>query len=210
MNTSYPNQIEHIPLIKNLYYNQPFNTFQRGNNELRNKSSTTSPAKDTQNQLEPITLSIYNGKNQETDTTYVMKTTLSYISFRVTNPNYISVTLDPLTIFLKTYRRKKRTGTKKLRQKYFVLKGLEILHQSEAYFYFRPSSNYKNIFIEGPVQFRTNIYLRLTETAMCQPVYIRRNTQVGTLQPVLSPRNQQYTPAALVNQSHKATNMNFN
>jgi len=185
MNTSYPNQIEHIPLIKNLYYNQPFNTFQRRNNELRNKSSTTSPSNDTQNQLEPITLFIYNGKNQETDITYVMKTTLSYISFRVTNPNYINVTLDPFTIFLKTYRRKKRTGTKKLRQKYFVLKGLDNLHQSEAYFYFRPSSNYKHTFLEGPVQCQTNIILRLTDTARGQPVYIRKNTQVGTLQPVL-------------------------
>ena len=182
MNTSYPNQIEHIPLIKNLYYNQPFNTFQRGNNELRNKSSTTSPANDTQNQLEPITISIYNGKNQETDTTYVMKTTLSHISFLITNPTSISVQLDPFTIFLKTYRRK---DAKQYRKKYFILKGLQVLQQSNAYIYFRPSSNYKHTFLEGPVQCQTNIILRLTDTARGQPVYIRKNTQVGTLQPAL-------------------------
>jgi len=116
MDTSYTNQIEHIPLIKNLYYNQPFNTFQRRKNELRNKSSTTSTPNDTQNQLEPITLSIYNGKDQGSDTKYVMKTTLSYISFLVTNPTYISVQFDPFTIFLKTYRRKKRTDAKQHRK----------------------------------------------------------------------------------------------
>ena len=111
-----------------------------------------------------------------------MKTTLSYISFLIKNPTSISVQLDPFTIFLKTYRRK---DAKQYRKKYFILKGLQVLQQSNAYIYFRPSSNYKHTFLEGPVQCQTNIILRLTDTARGQPVYIRKNTQVGTLQPAL-------------------------
>jgi len=112
MDTSYTNQIEQTPLITNLYHNQPFDTLQGRKNGLRSESSAISTPNDTQKQLEPITLSIHNGKDQGTDTKYVMKTTLSYISFRVTNPTSISVQLDPFTIFLKTYRRKKRTDAK--------------------------------------------------------------------------------------------------
>ena len=182
MDIFYTQYIDHIPQTTTLYYNQPFQTIPISTNEQTSKSMPTSTSNDANKQLEPVVLYTHLSKDQRPDIQYVMKTTLSYISFLITNPISISVQLDPFTIILKTYRRK---YAKQYRKTHFILKGLQVLQKSIAYIYFRPSSDYKHIFLEGPVKCQHKIILRLTDTARGHPIHICKNTQVGTLQPVL-------------------------
>jgi len=178
-------QIDHKPHITTLYHNQPFPTSPLRTTEQTSASLPTATPTDERKELEPVVLHTHISKNQTSNIQYVMKTTLSLISFHITNPTSISLQFDPFLIQLKAPCRKKRTDTKQHRKKYFLLKGLQILQQSKAYFYFRPSLKYRDIFIEGPVRFRTNIPLRLTKTARCQSVHIHKGTHLGSLQPVL-------------------------
>ena len=182
MDIFYTQYIDHIPQTTTLYYNQPFQTIPISTNEQTSKSMPTSTSNDANKQLEPVVLYTHLSKDQRPDIQYVMKTTLSYISFLIKNPTSTSVQLDPFTIFLKTYRRK---NAKQYRKAHFILEGLQVLQKSNAYIHFCPSSDYKHIFLEGPVKCQHKIILRLTDTAKGQPIHISKNTQVGTLQPVL-------------------------
>ena len=182
MDIFYKQQIDHKPYNINLYHNQPFQTSPISTNEQTSESLPTTTSNDANKRLEPVVLYTHLSKDQRSDIQYVMKTTLSHISFLIKNPTSISVQLDPFIIFLKTYRRK---DAKQYRKTHFILKGLQVLQKSKAYIYFRPSSDYKHIFLEGPVKCQHKIILRLTDTAKGQPIHISKNTQVGTLQPVL-------------------------
>ena len=182
MDIFYKHQIDHIPHITILYRNQPFQTSLISTNEQTSESLPTATFNNANKQAELIVLHKHLSKDQSSNIQYVMKTTHGYISFLITNPNSISVQLDPFTIILKTYRQR---HAKQYRKKHFILNGLRVLQKSNAFIYFRPSSDYKHIFLEGPVKCQHNIILRLTGTARGQPIHIRKNTQVGTLQPVL-------------------------
>jgi len=182
MDIFYKHQIDHRPHIIILYRNQPFQTSAININEQTSESLPTETLNDANKQAEPIVLHKHLSKDQRSDIQYVMKTTFSYISFLITNPTSISVQLDPFTITLKTYR---RNHAKQYRKTHFILNGLQVLQKSNAYIYFRPSLDYKHIFLEGPVKCQHNIILRLTDTAKGHPIHICKNTQVGTLQPVL-------------------------
>ena len=142
-------QIYHIPHITILYHNQPFQTSPISTNEQTSESLPTATFNDANKQAEPIVLYKHLSKDQRSDIQYVMKTTLSYISFLITNPTAISVQLDPFTTILKKYRPK---HAKQYRKAHFILNGLQVLQKSNAYIYFRPSSDYKHIFLEGPVK----------------------------------------------------------
>jgi len=182
MDICYMHHIEHMPHTINLYQNQSFQAWPIRTNTQTSESPATVTSNDENKQLELVALYTHISKNQSSDIQYVMKTTLSHISFLITNPTSINVQLDPFTISLKTHRQK---SAKQYRKKHFILKGLQVLQHLNAYLYFRPSSNYRNTFLEGPVKCQHYIILRLTDTAMGQPIHLRKNTQVGTLQPVL-------------------------
>ena len=158
---------------------------QKRRNKNENQTLTTQQPNELYEQMEPITLSIYNSHSKGSCTKYVMETTLSHISFQIMKPTYIHVQLMPFTIFLKTNRLQKRTNSPRHYKKFIVLQGLNILKQSNTYFYFRPALNYRNILIEDTVNFCSNIRLRLTKTACCQSLRIPKGTHVGTLHPVL-------------------------
>jgi len=135
-------------------------------------------------QMEPIILYICNNHAKGSGTKYVMETATSHLSFQITRPTYIHVRPMPFTIFLKTPRLHTRTDSPGHYTKFIVFHGLDILKQSNAYFYFRPALIYRNIFIEGLVYFHHDIRLRLTTKACCQPLRIPKGTHVGTLHPV--------------------------
>ena len=182
MDIYYAHQIDHRPHSIDLYHNQPFQTSPINTNQQTSEPLPTIISNDVNKHLEPVVLYTHLSKDQRSDIQYVMKTTLSYISFLIKNPTSTSVQLDPFTIFLKTYRRK---NAKQYRKTHFILEGLQVLQKSNAYIHFCPSSDYKHIFLEGPVKCQHKIILRLTDTAKGQPIHISKNTQVGTLQPVL-------------------------
>jgi len=185
MDIFYIHQIDHRPHITNLYHNQPFQPRPLRTNEQTSESLPTATSNDANKQLEPVVLYTHISKDQRSDIQYVMKTTLSHISFLITNPTSISLQSDPFLIHLTAPCHKKRTDSKAHRKKFLRFKGLEVLQLSNAYFYFRPSLQFRHIFIEGRIQFRIHITLRLTETAMCQQLRIRKGTHLGSLQPVL-------------------------
>jgi len=174
MDIFHKHQIDRRPHITNLYHNQPFQTCPKRTNKQMSEPMHITTSNDANKQLEPIVLYKHINEDQRPEIQYVMKTTLSHISFRITNPTAISIQPDPFPIILRTYRRKKRTDAKQHRKKFFILKGLQVLQQSQAYFYFQPSIHYRHIFIEGLVQFRTYIRLRFNETALCQQIHINK------------------------------------
>ena len=185
MDIFYVHQFDHRPHTINLYHNQHFQTCPLRTNEQTSESLPTATSNDANKQLEPVVLNTHFSKDQTPDIQYVMRTTLSHISFLITNPTFISLQSDPFFIHLTAPCHKKRTDSKANRKKFFLFKGLQILQQSNAYFYFRPSPQLRHIFIEGRVQFRTHLPLRLTDIALCTQLYIRKGTHLGSLQPVL-------------------------
>jgi len=200
MDIFYTHHIDHKPQIINLYYNQPFQTCPLRTNEQTGESLQTATSNDTDKQLEPVVLYTHISKDQKTDIQYVMKTSLSHISFLVTNPTSISLQSDPFLILLTAYCHKQRTDAKAHRKKFFLFKGLQILQQSNSYFYFRPSPQLRHIFMEGRVQFRTHLPLRLTDTALCTQLYIRKGAHLGSLQPVLLSKH--LTAADTIHRQH--------
>jgi len=185
MDILHKHQIDHRLQIINLYHNQPFQTCPLRTNEQTSESSTTATSNDENKQLEPVVLYTHFSKDQRSDIQYVMKTTLSHISFQITNPTTISLQSDPFLIRLTASCHKKRTDAKAHRKKFFRFKGLQVLQLSNAYFDFRPSLQLRHIFTEGRIHFRAHISLRLTETAMRQQVRIRKGIHLGSLKPVL-------------------------
>jgi len=131
----------------------------------------TATSNDANKQLEPIVLYTHINKDQRLNTKYVMKTTLSYISFWITDPTFISLQSDPLLLRLTAPCYKKRTNHKNHRVKSFFFSGLQILHQSKAHFYFRPSPQCIHIFREGRLWFQSRLVLHLTDDALCTRVY---------------------------------------
>jgi len=100
--------IEYMPHTINLYQNQSFQAWPLRTNTQTSESPATATSNDENKQLELVALYTHISKDQSSDIQYVMKTTLSHISFLITNPTSINVQLDPFTISLKTYRQKKR------------------------------------------------------------------------------------------------------
>jgi len=193
MDIFYIHHIDQRPHITNLYYNQPFQTCPLRTNEQTSESPPTATSNDANKQLEPVVLYTHLSKDHRSDIQYVMKTTLSHLSFLITNPTFITLQSDPFVIHLTAPCHKKRTNSKAHRRKFFRIKGLQVLQLSKAYFYFRPSLQFRHIFTERLIQFRTHISLRLTETAMCQQLRIRKGTYLGSLQPVLLSKNLKTT-----------------
>ena len=185
MDLCYKHQIDQRRYIISSYQNQPCQTSPINTNEQTSEPQPTATSNDTNKQLEPIVLYTHFSKNQRSDIQYVIKTTLSHISFQITNPTSISLQSDPFLIHLTAPCRKKRTDSRAHRKKFFRFKGLQVLQLSNAYFYFRPSLKFRHIFTEGRMHFRTQITLRLTETAMRQQLHIHKGTYLGSLQPVL-------------------------
>jgi len=185
MDIFYKQQIDHIPQTTTLYRNQLFQTSTININEQTCESTPTETLNDANKQADPIILHKHLSKNQTSDTQYVMQTTLSLISFQIMNPIFISLQYDPFLIRLKAPCHKKRTYHKKHRVKSFRFTGLQVIQQSNAYFYFQPSPQCRHIFREGRIRFRSHLSLRLTDAALCTCVYIRKGAYLGTLQPVL-------------------------
>jgi len=185
MDVFYAHQIDHVPHITSVYHNQSFQICPPRTNTQTSESLPTATSKDATKQLEPVVLYTHPSKDQKPEIQYVMKTTLSYISFLVTNPSFISVQSDPFLILLTAPCHKKRTNHRNHRVKSFRFTGLQVLQQSNAYFYFRPSPQCRHILREGRVRFRSHLFLRLTDAALCTRVYIRKGAHLGSLQPVL-------------------------
>jgi len=185
MDIFYAHQIDHVPHITSVYHNQSFQICPPRTNTQTSKSLPTATSNDATKQFEPVVLYTHPSKDHKPEIQYVMKTTLSYISFLVTNPSFISVQSDPFLILLTASCHKKRTNSKAHRKKFFCFTGLQVLQLSNAYFYFRPSLQFRHIFIERRLKFRTQIILRLTEAAKRKQLYTRKGTHLGTLQPVL-------------------------
>jgi len=185
MNIFYKHQIDHRPHSINLYHNQPFQTGPISTNEQTSESLPTATSNDANKQLEPVVLYTHFSMDQKSDIQYVMTTALSHISFQIINPTFISFQSDPFLLHLIAPCHKTHTNSKEHRQKSFCFKGLRVLQQSNAYFYFRPSQQCRHILREGRVQFQSHLLLRLTNEALCTRVYIRKGAYLGTLQPVL-------------------------
>jgi len=185
MEISNTNRIETTTLTKDLHPKDISGTLPRRWDKIKEQSPTALKPNELHEQMERITLSIYNGQSKGSCIKYVMETMLSHISFQIRSPTFIHVQLMPFTIFLKTYRLQKRTNSPRHYRKFIVLQGLNILKQLNTYFYFRLALNCRNILIEGTVNFCSNTRLRLTKTACCQSLRIPKGTHVGTLHPVL-------------------------
>jgi len=185
MDIFYKQQIDHIPQTTILYRNQLFQTSTININEQTRESTPTETLNDANKQADPIILHKHLSKNQTSDIQYVMQTTLGLISFQIMNPTFISLQSDPFLIRLKAPCHKKRAYHKKHRVKSFRFTGLQVIQQSNAYFYFQPSPHCRHIFREGRIRFRSHLSLRLTDAALCTCVYIRKGAYLGTLQPVL-------------------------
>jgi len=185
MDIFYKHQVDHRPSIINFYHNQPSQTSPIRTNEQTSEALLTATSNDANQLLEPVVLYTHFSKNQRSDIQYVMKTTLGLISFQIINPTFISLQSDPFLIRLKAPCHKKRTYHKNHRVESFRFIGLQVLQQSNAYFYFRPSPQCRHIFREGRIRFQSHLSLRLTDAALCTCVYIRKGAYLGTLQPVL-------------------------
>ena len=165
MDISYKHQTDQKSRITNLYHKQPFQTSSISTNEQTSESLPTAISNDANKQLEPIVLYTHINKDQIPKSQYVMKTALSHISFRITDPTFISLQSDPFLIRLTAPCYKKRTNHKNHRVKSFRFTGLQVLQQSNAYFYFQPSPQCRHILREGRVRFQTYLLLRLTDAA---------------------------------------------
>jgi len=185
MDIFYKHQIDHRPSIVNVYRSQPSQTSLMGTNERASEALFIAISNDENQLLEPVVLYTHFSKDQGPDRQYVLKTTLGLISFRIMNPNFISLQADPFLIRLKAPCHKKRTYHKHHCVKSFRFTGLQVLQQSNAYFYFRPSPQCRHIFKEGRIRFQSHLLLHLTDAALCTRVYIRKGAPLGTLQPVL-------------------------
>ena len=184
MDISYKHQIDQRPYIINLYHNQPCQTSPISTNEQTSEPLPTATSNDANKHLEPIVLYTHINKDQSPKIKYVMKTALSYISFWITDPTFISLQSDPFLIRLTAPGYEKRTYSTNHRVE-FRFTGLQVLLQSNAYFYFRPTPQYRHILREGRVRFQSHLSLRLTDAALCTRVYIRKGAHLGSLQPVL-------------------------
>jgi len=160
-------------------------TLSRRWDEIEEQLTTTSKPSKLSQRMEPIICSIYNGHSKGFSNEYVLETTISNLSFMIMRPNHFQVQLRPFNISLTTLRLYKTSDSPRHYAKHLTFYGLFISSQSNAYFYFRPAQNYRNILIEGTVNFHSIIRLRLTRTACCQPLRIPKGTHVGTLHPVL-------------------------
>jgi len=185
MDIFYMHQIDQRPHITNLYHNQPFQTSPLSTNKQTSESLPTATSNDANKQLEPVILYTHFSMDQKSDIQYVLKTELSHISFQITNPFFISLQSDPFLLHLTAPCHKTHTNSRKHCQKSFRFKGLRVIQQPKAYFYFRPSPQCRHILREGRVRFRSHLLLRLTDAALCTRVYIRKGAYLGTLQPVL-------------------------
>ena len=136
MDIFYTHHIDHKPQIINLYYNQPFQTCPLRTNEQTGESLQTATSNDTDKQLEPVVLYTHISKDQKTDIQYVMKTSLSHISFLVTNPTSISLQSDPFLILLTAPCHKKRTDAKAHRKKILLLHRITSLTRIKCIFPF--------------------------------------------------------------------------
>ena len=184
MDTSYKHQIDQRPYIINLYHNQPCQTSPISTNEQTSEPLPTATSNDANKHLEPIVLYTHINKDQSPKIKYVMKTALSYISFRITDPTFISLQSDPFLIRLTAPGYEKRTYRTNNRVR-FRFTELHVLQQSNAYFYFQPTPQYKNILKEGRVRFQNCLVLRLTDAALGTRACIPKGAHLGSLQPVL-------------------------
>ena len=139
MDISCKHPIDQRPYIINLYHNQPCPTNPISTNEQTSEPLPTATSNDANKQLEPVVLYTYLNMDQKSDTQYVMKTALSHISFQITDPTFISLQSDPFLLHLIAPCHKTHTNSKRHNHKSFCFKGLRVLQQSNAYFYFRPS-----------------------------------------------------------------------
>ena len=185
MDHVHQNQLQYTSHITSLYYNQTFPINPISSDAPLKISPENSSSNPTNKQLEPITLHSFNRIDQPLTTQYVMTTTVSHLSFTVTSPTYITIQPNPFLILLRFNRRLTRTEVKIKLTKYFILKGLRIQQQANAYFYFLPSSNYKHIFLEEFIRVQKEIRLKLIKTPLEQYLYIPNGALIGTLQPVL-------------------------
>jgi len=179
----------HCPQIltstSNSHHTQSSNTNPINTNKQTCESLPTAISNNANKQLEPIIFNTHINKNQRLKTKYVLKTTLSYISFWILDPTLISLQSDPFSIRLTAPSFKKRTYNTRHCVKSFRFAGLQILHQINTDLHFQPSPQFRNIFQKGRVHFTTHLHLRLTDEAKGTRVYIRKNTHLGSLQPFL-------------------------
>ena len=83
MENSNTNRIETTTLIKYLHPKDISGTLPRRWDKIKEQSSTALKPNELLEQMEPITLSSYNGQSKGPCTKYVMETTLSHISFQI-------------------------------------------------------------------------------------------------------------------------------
>jgi len=185
MDTTDKHSLEQRLCVSNSDHTQTPDTRPTTTNEQKRESPIVTILSNDNKPLEPIIFETHVNEDQRLKTKYVLKTTLSHLTFWITKPKYISIQSDPFLIRLTAHSYKKRTDNKKHRKEAFCFKGLHILQQLNTYFYFQPSPQYKHIFKEGRPQFTTDLYLRLTDEAKLTRVYIRKGAHLGSLQPIL-------------------------
>ena len=195
MDICYKHQIDQRQYIISSYQNQPCPTSLINTTEQTSEPLTTATSIDTNKHLEPIVLYTHINKDQNPKIKYFMKTTLSYISFWITDPTFISIQSDPFLIRLTAPGYEKRTYQTNNRVR-FRFTELHVLQQSNAYFYFQPTPQYKNILKEGRVRFQSRLDLCLTDTALATRACIPKGAHLGSLQPVLLSKylKKQLTP----------------
>jgi len=174
-----------LTCISNPHHTQSSTTSPINTNKQTCESLPTKISNNANKQLEPIIFNTHINKDQRLKTKYVLKTSLSYISFWILDPTFISLQSDPFSIRLTAPSYKKRTYHKRHCVKSFRFTGLQILNQINTDLYFRPSPQCRHIFQEGRVQFTTHLHLRLTNEAKSTRVLIRKGANLGSLQPLL-------------------------
>jgi len=136
MDISCKQQIDQRPYIIILNQKQSCQTSPINTNEQTSEPLPTATSNDANKQLEPIVLYTHINKDQKHKTKYVIKTALSYISFLVTNPSFISVQSDPFLILLTAPCHKKRTDAKAHRKKILLLHRITSLTRIKCIFPF--------------------------------------------------------------------------
>ena len=91
-------KIDQRRYIISSYQNQPCQTSPINTNEQTSEPQPTATSNDTNKHLEPIVLYTHIDQDQNPKITYFMKTTLSYISFWISDPTFISLQSDPFLI----------------------------------------------------------------------------------------------------------------
>ena len=184
MDLCYKHQIDQRRYIISSYQNQPCQTSLINTNEQTSEPQPTATSNDTNKHLEPIVLYTSIDQDQNPKIKYFMKTTLSYISFWISDPTFISLQSDPFLIHITAPGYEKRNYHTNNRKRFHFTE-IQVLKQSNAYFYFQPTPQYKNILKEGPVWFQNRLVLRLTDKTTGTRALIPKGAQLGSLQPVL-------------------------